>query len=869
MSTLTEEKHIGLTSAEAELRLAEQGENRFARKKKVSAARIFAGQFRDVMVMILLISAAVSVFVSGWQDALPIMIIVVMNAALGFFQEYRCEKTLERMEELAAPEARVRRDGELVTIPASQVVTGDVFEVEAGDRFPADCIILSQNRLACDESALTGETLPAEKTAWSGEEDRKSINLPYMGYMGTSAVRGSAVCEAAAVGTASQMGQVSGMLGGIENEQTPLQKKLGELGKVLALICLAVCVLVFAAGVIRGEAVGEMFFTAVSVAIAAIPEGLPAAVTIALALAVRRMLRQNALVHKLHSVETLGCANVICTDKTGTLTQNRMRVSRLCVLSDTLTEQDTSQSFTAWDGAALTEALICAAVCSNARRVHEPPTGERNRLRRPHFEGDPTEAALAELCASAGIERELLLYKRIDEKPFDSESKYMSVTCRSREGTAVFTKGAPEVLLKMCRSRRTQRGLEPLGEEQVSAVRSRCDELAAEGLRLIGLAETVGGQTVFLGFAALEDPLRPQAAEAVRECRRAGIATVMITGDHKLTASAAAKQAGILTPSKRVVTGEELDRMTDEQLAEEIENIAVFARVTPAHKLRIVRAFKSRGKVVAMTGDGVNDAPAVKEASIGVSMGISGSDVTKQAADTVLLDDNFATLVSAVREGRTIYANIRKFVRYLIACNIGEVLTMFGAMVIGMPIPLLPTQILLVNLVTDGLPAAALSAEPPERDIMRRPPRSADDSFFSGGLLGKMLIRGALIAAAALGCFSLLLPQGLAAARTGAMLTLVASQLIHVFECRSEDKPLFSIPLKGCLPAVGAVAVSAACTAVCCVLPKLADIFSLTMPDTKGLVICAVTALAAPMCSAVSGSISVVKTSRRSVSERV
>ena len=855
MSTLTEQKQMGLTSAEAQLRLAEQGENRFARKKRVSAARIFAGQFKDIMVLILLVSAAVSVFVSGWQDALPIMIIVLMNSALGFFQEYRCEKTLERMEELAAPEAKVYRDGELITLPSSQIVTGDVFEITAGDRFPADCVILSANRLACDESALTGESVPAEKTACSGETDRTSINLPYMGYMGTSAVRGSAVCEATAVGTSSQMGQVSGLLTDMTDEQTPLQKKLGELGRVLALMCLAVCVIVFAAGVIRGEKVGDMFFTAVSVAIAAIPEGLPAAVTIALALAVRRMLKQNALVHKLHSVETLGCANVICTDKTGTLTQNRMQAERLCVLSDTLTEHETSQGITAWDGAVLTETLICAALCSNVRRVHEKPSGERNRQRRPKFEGDPTETALAELCAKAGIERELLLFKRIDEKPFDSETKYMSVTCRSREGVTVYTKGAPEVLLPMCSSRRTREGIVPLDVSTANAVKKRCDELAADGLRLIAFCETVSGQTIFLGFAALADPLRPQAAEAVRECRRAGITTVMITGDHKLTASAAAREAGILTPSKKVVTGAELDRMTDEQLEDEISEIAVFARVTPAHKLRIVRAFKSKGKIVAMTGDGVNDAPAVKEASIGVSMGINGSDVTKQAADTVLLDDNFATLVSAVREGRTIYSNIRKFVRYLIGCNIGEVLTVFGAMVMGMPVPLLPAQILLVNLVTDGLPAAALSAEPPEQGIMRKPPRSSEESFFSNGLMGKILLRGILIATAALGCFSLLLPQGMEAARTGAMLSLVLSQLIHVFECRSEDKPLFAIPLKGSLPAFGAVVISAASVAVCCVVPKLAEIFALTLPDAKGMIITIATAAAAPICSGMIGSV--------------
>lgn len=852
MPTLLDEKAtLGLTNAEAEIKLREEGENRFAKKKKVSAAKIFAGQFRDIMVVILLIASAISVLIGGWKDAVPIMVIVVMNAALGFFQEYRCEKTLEQMEELAAPEARVWRDGELTTIPAAQVVVGDIFEIRAGDRFPADCVILSHNQLACDESPLTGETIPAEKTAYAGETDKSRLNLTYMGYMGTSAVRGSARCEAVAVGTSSQMGKVSDMLSGIDDEQTPLQKKLGELGKALALICLGVCLLVFIAGVLRGEAVMDMFFTAVTIAIAAIPEGLPAAVTIALALAVRRMMKQNALVHRLHSVETLGCADVICTDKTGTLTQNRMTAVKLCVLSDKLDEHDVSGGgFTSWEDPALSETLICAAVCSNAKRVRmRSDTAERNRSRRPQFEGDPTEAALLDLCVSCGIDRELLLYKRIDEKPFDSESKYMSVTCRGRDGVTVFSKGAPEVIISMCTHRRTKAGLAPIDELLRAALLKKNDELAGEGLRVIALCESVGGHQVFLGLAALTDPLRPQAAEAVRECRRAGITPVMITGDHRLTAASIAKQAGILTPTKRICTGRELDRMSDDELAEHIDEIAVYARVSPAHKLRIVRAFKRKGRTVAMTGDGVNDAPAVKEASIGVSMGISGTDVTKQAADTILLDDNFATLVTAVREGRTIYSNIRKFVRYLIACNIGEVLTMFGAIVMGMPMALLPSQLLLVNLVTDGLPAAALSVEPPERGIMRKPPRSEQDSFFSNGLMTKIVTRGILIAAATLACFSILLPQGLAAARTGAMLSLVLSQLIHVFECRSEDKPLHRIPLKGCLPAVGAVLSSAACVWLCCAIPALAEIFTIALPDAKGLAVCVISAAAAPIAS--------------------
>lgn len=493
---------------------------------------------------------------------------------------------------------------------------------------------------------------------------------------------------------------------------------------------------------------------------------------------------------------------------------------------------------------------------NNARRCTDnSPACRRNRRARrkkPGFEGDPTEVALLRFCTDMGIDLEKLPMERIGEKPFDSESKYMSVTCRDGEGRqAVFAKGAPEKMIAMCTHRFEDGGAVPLEESARAALLRKNEEYAAQGLRVIALCGSAGDTAVFLGLAAMSDPLRPQAAEAVRECRRAGISTVMITGDHKLTACAIAKEAGILTGRKRVVTGSELDEMTDAELAEQIGEIAVYARVTPAHKLRIVRACKQKGMVCAMTGDGVNDAPAVKEASIGVSMGISGTDVTKQAADMILLDDNFATLVSAVREGRTIYANIRKFVRYLIACNIGEVLTMLGAILMGLPMALVPAQLLLVNLVTDGLPAAALSVEPAEKGVMGKPPRREEDSFFSGGLMTKIVARGVAIALCTLACFTLLLPSGLAAARTGAMLTLVFSQLIHVFECRSEDKTLLQMGLRGGKFVVLAALSSAACVVLCMAVPQLAAVFSLTKMSAKQLAISLSFAAAAAVFSAI------------------
>ncbi|MCD7740845.1 MAG: cation-translocating P-type ATPase [Ruminococcus sp.] len=871
ITTQKEAQSIGLSQAEADRLLHESGQNCLEKQKKKSTIKIFAGQFHDVMVMILIIAAVISVLIGGWQDAIPIVIIVVMNAALGFFQEYRCEKTLEQMERLAAPTAHVYRDGRLVTIPSQEVVIGDVFEISAGERFPCDCVILTQAALSCDESFLTGESEAVTKTAFKGENEKSKLSLPYIGYMGCVVLKGRARCEAIATGTNTQMGRVSSLLADIEDEQTPLQQKLGELGRILSLICIGVCVLVFVAGLIRGEQVLNMFFTSVTIAIAAIPEGLPAAVTIALALAVRRMLKQNALVRRLHSVETLGCANVICTDKTGTLTKNEMKVQNLCVLNDEildftypddgvegLASARGSDRYMAWENSTLSEALLCAALCNNVTISSEiPTTKERNRARpKPMYEGNPTEIALVKVCKSCGIDKQNLLFERVDEKPFDSESKLMSVTCRDREGRLIaFTKGAPEVVISNCTHRFSKSGLVKLEDNLRAELLAKNEGFANEGLRVIALSEASEGCSVFLGLAALSDPLRDNAAQAVRECKRAGINTVMITGDHKLTACAIARQAGILTASKRVCTGSQLDKMSDEQLADEIDDIAVFARVTPAHKLKIVRAYKAKGKICAMTGDGVNDAPAIKEASIGVSMGISGTEVTKQAADMILLDDNFSTLVTAVKEGRTIYANIRKFVRYLIACNIGEVLTMLGAIVMGLPLVLVPAQLLLVNLVTDGLPAAALSVEPTEKGVMSKPPRGENDSFFSDGLMTKIIMRGILISICTLASFTLLLTNGcsLDHARTGAMLTLVFSQLIHAFECRSENKTLFEISLKGSAWVLASVILSAICVVVCIMIPSLASIFSLAQLNFKSLAISSITALAVPLGSGILG----------------
>ena len=838
----------GLSSQEAAARLARDGENVLEHKKKNSAVKIFAGQFHDVMVIILMIATVVSVILGQYTDAIPILLIVIVNAFLGFFQEWRCEKTLEKLKDMTAPGAMCYRDSKLVKIPASRVVTGDIVSLKAGDRVPCDGFVVSAKGLECNESLLTGESEPAAKTKRMVENDFSSPGCGYMCYMGTVVTKGSGVISCTATGKNTQMGKISAMLEEIEEPPTPLQKKLGELGKVLALICLGVCVLVFVAGVLRGEPLLEMIMTGITIAIAAIPEGLPATVTIALALGVRRMLRHKALVHKLRSVETLGCATVICTDKTGTLTRNRMRVTHIVTAQEGINQFDLSGENDIPRSTALQKLLECACVCSDARLSI---SGSKHIS--CNAEGDPTEAALVTAAAQMGVFADKLDIEKTDEIPFDSQSRSMTVICKDTRGTFSYKKGACDLILSECMFTYPDEEPRMLDNGQRLSIAKLCDSYCARGLRVIAFEETRDDKRIFLGFVALEDPPRKEAKSAVELCAKAGIKTVMITGDHKLTAQAIGEQTGIYKKGSLILTGAELDRMSDEELEGMVENCSIFARVTPAHKLRIVRAFRKHGHVCAMTGDGVNDAPAIKEADIGVSMGESGTEVTKQAAEMILLDDNFATLVNAVEEGRTIYHNIRKFVRYLISCNIGEVLTMLGGMVMGLPMVLLPVQILLVNLVTDSLPAVALGLEPAEDSFMHSAPRKSDESFFSGGLLWRMIIRGVFIALSTLASFTLVLKYSgsVEAARTAALCTLTVSQLIHVFECKSERKTLFSVDLLSNPFLVFSVAVSALVLFVCTYLPVLQGVFFTFALTRTQLVIALASAAVVPVLAAV------------------
>lgn len=810
---------IGLSQSEAEKRLKENGPNALHKEKKKKPLKIFLGQFKDIMVIILLIATVISVLLGEVYDALTIILIVLLDAVLGFIQEFRTEKTLEMLNRMTAPTARCYRDGDLKTIPAETLVKGDIIEVEAGDKIPADCFIINSKGLFCDESILTGETVPAEKISSVSSSPDNSLGRKDVVYSGTIVTKGHSRAKVIATALESQVGKISEMIGEIEDEQTPLQKRLGELGKVIAIICVVICFIVFTAGVLRGEPVFNMLLTGISIAIAAIPEGLPAAVTIALALAVSRMLKQRALVNKLHSVETLGCASVICSDKTGTITENKMTVTKISTHNNTYDVigngykiageiLQNKMRINPMQDKVLSEILISSVLCNNAEIKTNEDISSRQRGKVTAngewtVNGDPTEIALLVSAAKAGITASDLSrsYRKIDEIPFDSDTKCMTVTVSKNSGERIsYTKGALDIILNQCDFIATSKGTIPLGYSVKHRILEENDRLADDALRVLAFSKKeLGGGMVFLGLIGMTDPPRPEAKEAIKLCARANIKTVMITGDHKNTAVAIARQAGIIKGSAdgRVMTGVELDEISEDRLASIIENIRVFARVTPDHKLKIVRAFKKKGNIVTMTGDGVNDAPAIKEADIGVSMGITGTDVAKQAADIILLDDNFATLVNAVKQGRTIYSNIRKFVRYLLSCNIGEVITMFAGILIGLPPVLVPTQILLVNLVTDGLPAIALGVEPVDESLMNKKPRSPKESFFSDGLMGKIVIRGILIGVCTLGCFSVLFKmsgENLCVAQTGALFTLVMSQLLHVFECKSEVKNIFTVP---------------------------------------------------------------------------
>jgi Ca2+-transporting ATPase len=822
----------GLSEAEAARRLAALGPNELPEAPPASPLLLWLAQFRSLIVWVLIGAAALSGLLGDWVDVGAILAIVLLNALLGFVQEYKAERSLAALKTLSVATARVCRDGTWRTIPARELVPGDLIQVEAGDQVPADARLVYATALRTQEAALTGESTPVDKQAAAlppGDlpiGDR--VNLLYFGTV-AAAGRGRALVTA--TGLRTELGRIATLMQRAKPETTPLQRRLEQLGHVLLLLSLGIVAVVFLLGLLRGEPLVSMFLTAVSLAVAAIPEGLPAIVTITLALGVHRMVRRHALVRRLPAVETLGSTTVICTDKTGTLTKNEMTVTRL-FCGDRLYEV-TGEGYgpegairAAFDvrgeadaparhpvslapdasraELALRELLTAAVLCNGAHLRRDGGTWL--------VLGDPTEGALLVAAAKAGLWKDALEAEQpfLDEVPFDPERKMMTVVRRAGDRVLAYVKGAPDLLLARCTHRLADDGrVEPLDAAGRARALAANAALAREGLRVLGLAsrvldrapavaraEELERDLLFLGLAAMKDPLRPEALAAVRACREAGIRTVMITGDHKETAAAIARELGLLEEGRGALSGPELDRLDAAALAERVERTAVYARVSAEHKLWIVRAWKARGAVVAMTGDGVNDAPAVREADIGIAMGLTGTDVTKEASAMVVTDDNFASIAAAVETGRGLYDNILKAVHYLLSCNISEVLLMLLAALLGLPLPLLPVQILWINLVTDGFPALALAADPPASDLMRRPPRKPGARILNRARILVMFGQGLFLAALALAAFASCLyglEQDLAQARSMAFTVLVLAQLVHAFNCRSGRRSLFAI----------------------------------------------------------------------------
>lgn len=806
----------GLTKNEAEKRLKTYGLNQLENKKKVSPLKIFLSQFNDFIVWVLIAATIISGVIGEKADAITILIIVIMNSILGFIQEFKTEKSLEALKKLAAPTSKVIRDGKVEVINAEFLVPGDLILLESGDRIPADGLIIQESTVMVDESLLTGESVGVNKSTKNKENQL---------YMGTVMLTGRATARITETGMKTEMGKIANMLQDIENDRSPLKEKLEGLGKILVALCIIICAIVTVMGVWRGQNVYEMFLLGVSLAVAAIPEGLAAIVTVALALGVSRMLKRNSLVRKLPAVETLGCTSIICSDKTGTLTQNNMTVKAI-YFNGRLYNTDR-------DGTPENNILRKAFTYCNDCSFDE----KENSIQKSLF-GDPTETALIKAFFKDTKTYVSFLSKgtRIYDIPFDSDRKMMSVIIREAGKDYCYVKGAPERLLNRCKYILIDGEVKILTSYYKDMISSSVESMSFNALRCIGSAYKDTGvvkgdglekDLIFLGVAGIIDPPRKEVKDAVLKCRIAGIRPVMITGDHKNTAYAIGKELDICKEQSEVITGDELDKLNDKELSEKIGKTSIFARVSPNHKLRIVKAFKKKNYIVAMTGDGVNDAPAVKEADIGISMGISGTDVTKEASSMILLDDNFATIVAAVEEGRVIYDNIRKFIRYLLSCNLGEVLTMFLASLLYLETPLLPIQILFVNLVTDGLPAIALGVDPPDKDIMFQKPRPKNESIFARGLREKILIRGSLIGTCTVLAFlaGKYYGMGLNACRTLALGTLILSQLIHVFECRSERHSIFEIKLFTNPYLVGAVLISI--TMLCSVMyiPFLQGIF--------------------------------------------
>lgn len=781
----------GLHSQEAEKRLEQYGKNEITRKKKISALKIFIDQFKDFLIWILFAAAVVSGLLGEMADVVLISIILIANAILGFVQEYKAESSIEALRKMASLKAIVMRDGREQDIDATLLVPGDVVVLQEGMKVPADLRLLEVHNIETQEAALTGESVPVQKELVVVKEDSALGDRHNMMFKGTIITRGAGKAVIVDTGMKTELGKIAGMIEEAEVMLTPLQKKLDHFGKVLGVAVLVICAVVFGAGVLRGEEMWVMLLVAISLAVAAVPEGLPAVVTITLSIGVQRMIKRNALIRKLPSVETLGCCQVICADKTGTLTHNQMTVKKIFVDNQFITvagEGYEPQGEFSKHTKDLEILLRIGALCNDAvvkkgEEIYE-------------VIGDPTEGAILVSAMKAGIGKTAAnAYPRIDEIPFDSKRKLMTTIHKDKNKTIAYTKGAVDKLVNICDRILIDGKVKKLSIADKKKIFEANDTLAKEALRVLAFAygEKAEKNMVFVGLQGMIDPPRSEAIEAIENCHKAGIKVVMITGDHAITADAIGKKMGI---EGKVITGVELDKLGDVEFEHEIDNISIYARVNPEHKLRIITTFQNKGLVTAMTGDGVNDAPALKKADIGVAMGITGTDVAKEASDMILTDDNFASLVNAIEEGRIVFDNIKKFVEFLLSCNLGEVLVITLAIVIGLPLPLIAVQILWMNLVTDGLPALALGMNPGDSGIMGRKPRKKGNTIVTKFGLARLILTGSIMTAGTLFMFMYGDPQNnLEYAQTLAFCTIIFFQLFQALNCRSLTESLFSVPV--------------------------------------------------------------------------
>jgi P-type Ca2+ transporter type 2C len=797
---LATELDSGLARAEAKRRLGEYGPNELEIARAVAPWKLLLDQFKNVLILILLAAVGLSIVLGHATEAIVIGAIVLLAALLGFVQEFRAERAIEALRRMAAPTATVLREGEEVDVPARELVPGDVLLLHAGDKVPADGRLAEAVNLRVEESALTGESLPVEKETAELEADDLSVgDRTSMVYAGTAIAYGRGSAVVVATGMETEFGGIARMLESIERSKTPLQLSLDRVAVMLARAAFVVVLLVVSLGLVRGQPVLDMLLFGTALAVAVVPEALPAVITISLTLAAQRMVKRNALVRRLHAIETLGSVSVICTDKTGTLTRDEMTVRKVVVAGELLevsgagyeTEGEFSRNGSqANPPPPLVEALQAAALASDAQLLPGESDGQLQ------MRGDPTEGALLVAAAKAGLDLSELQarFPRVDEIPFTSESKRMTTLHETPEGVIACAKGAPEVILASCTRQVTATGETEFDDDDRKAVLETAQALAGEAMRVLAVARRSAAtranaerNLTLLALVGMIDPPRPEAKYAVERCRQAGVTPVMITGDHPLTAEAIARELDILTDG-RAVTGAELESMDDPELAREIEAIQVYARVSPVHKLRVVTALQQGDHTVAMTGDGVNDAPALKKADIGVAMGITGTDVAKEAAAMTLTDDNFASIVAAVEEGRGVFANIKKYLMYLLAANLGEIGLLLGASLLGKPLPLSAVQILYVNLATDGLPALALSVDPPERGLMRRPPRSRREGIFTRPVVTLIAVGGVWSTLVTLALFVWALSAGrvLSEAMTMTFASLVLIEFFKAYSFRSD-----------------------------------------------------------------------------------